>query len=155
MILHSHFAAALLVVSSVGGAVACSHDQPRADEALIILPGTTSGGAGMGGVEPASPQARYGTRSLSLGTIDAPSAGGAVGGSAPAGGPGTTVTVTTSQTPSRATNTVSSGYPGAPMNNGAAPSTVGTVNGDYGPLPSSGDAVPTANYGTPGGVITH
>jgi hypothetical protein len=155
MIHHSHIALALMVTASLGGAAACSHAQPRADEALFVPPGTTSGGIGMRGVEPTAPQSRHGTRSVSLGSLEAPSGGAATTTTATTAAPGTVITVSSVLSPYRTAGFATTGYPGAPVQNGAAPNTVGTVNGDYGPLPPSGDAVPTATYGTPGGVITH
>lgn len=152
MVHRDRFLATLLFAGALSGAVACSHDEPRADEALLIRPGVTSGGTGMGGVEPTpAPQALYGTRSLSLGSTYAPGGGS---GAAPAATTvrtnpdGSTVTVISGPTPQPART--GSGY-------GTTPATTptGSVNGNYGPLPTSGDDATSASPAPASGVITH
>lgn len=161
----SNSAVALLLAGALSGAVACSREQPRVDEPLFIPPGTTSGGAGMGGASaPLAPQALYGTRSTSLGTTIDPTAnsgaansGAATSASQGSGGSGVGVG---GQAGGSSHVNFGAGSPGAP----------GTVNGNYGPLPTSGnsgsgsgraggpgmvDSTATTPAGSTGGAITH
>ncbi len=117
----------------------CSRDAPAATEPLYVPPGTTSGGTGMGGMDPpVAPQGLYGTQPISLGTTVDPSAGTAPqGNAAPTGTP---------------TVRFGTGSPGGP----------GTVNGNYGPLPAGAesgtvrvDSTSTPPPTTVGGAITH
>ena len=152
MVDRNRFIGTLLLAGVLGGAVACSHDAPRADEALLIRPGVTSGGTGMGGVEPTlAPQALHGTSSVSLGSTYDPGTGSAASNATTVrtDANGNTVVLISGPTPQPApTNTAYGTAPGT--------STAGTVNGNYGPLPTTGVGATTApsNLGA-NGVITH
>jgi hypothetical protein len=161
MVHGNRFIATLLLAGALTGAAACSHDAPRADEALFIRPGVTSGGTGMGGVEPRpAAQALYGTHSVSLGSTYDPGTarGGATNSTTVSTNPdGSSLTVITRPTPQPASG--EAGY-------GTATS-AGTVSGNYGTVPTNGASAGRGLYGssvgttaaspTPavGAVITH